>query len=67
MNRKTRRAKKIPKATQDQSAAIKAMDDHAMAWLQKRMQEPDAKLKSAAELFGEYWQSVKKKETNDHK
>jgi hypothetical protein len=65
MNRETRREKKIPKATPNQAAAIKAMEDHAMAWLQKRMQEPDAKLKNAAELFEEYWQSVKKGETNE--
>lgn len=66
MNRETRRSKRIKRATPDQLKAIKALDDHAIAWLQKRMQEPDAASKTVQELVEEYWKSLKEKKDNDH-
>jgi hypothetical protein len=60
MNRPERRRADQGKAKID-VAVIKALDKNALEWLANRMQEPDAKTKTAQELVEEYWQSIKDK------
>jgi hypothetical protein len=60
MNRAERRSSEHGKG--QEAKMIRALDEHASAWLIKRMKEPSALTKTAQELVEEYWQSVKDKQ-----
>lgn len=44
---------------------LTALDESAAAWLEKRMQEPDAKDKTVQELVDEYWAQGKDQDINN--